>query len=255
VSNAVAGDSLLSLFFGSQNIMTRSLEVQELALVIAVKRQDPSLLTPDFLRYSGIVPQEWELSREPVRAQQVAQVSYQNGVSILAYPDRTVLVESLSDKDSETVEIPSIAQRYSEVLRNMDYQAIGVNFRGYVSFSGEGAHEYVCKTLLSPGSWQQVGTQPMRAGLNLVYTFGRNQLNLSVQEAMLQLPEQERLPVVLFTANFESQLKGATEVERLGQVQQALEGWRSDLATYQQVVGQFLDAEANNLIPMPAMPV
>jgi hypothetical protein len=58
---------------------------------------------------------------------------------------------------------------------------------------------------------------------------------------------------VLFTANFESQLKGATEAERLGQVQQALEGWRSDLATYQQVVGQFLDAEAAHLIPMPAM--
>jgi hypothetical protein len=237
--------------------MNRSLEIQELALVIAVKRQDPSLLTPDFLRYSGIIPQAWELSREPVRTQQVAQVSYQNGVSLLAYPDRTVLVESLSDKAHENVEIPAIAQRYGEVLRNMDYQAVGINFRGYVSFSGEGegAHDYVCRTLLSHGAWQQVGTQPMRAGLNLVYTFERNQLNLSVQEAMLQLPEQERLPVVLFTANFETQLQAATEAERLVQVQEALSGWRTDLATYQEVVGQFLNAETANLISIPAMAV
>jgi hypothetical protein len=190
-----------------------------------------------------------------VRAQQVSQVSYQNGVSILSYPDRTVLVEALSDKDNDAVEIPKIARRYSEVLRNMDYQAIGVNFRGYSSFPGEGeaAHNYMCKTLLSPGAWQQVGTQPMRAGLNLVYTFERNQLNLSVQEAMLQLPEQERLPVVLFTANFETQLQAATEAERLGQVQNALEGWRKDLATYQEVVSQFLNAESANLISIPAM--
>ncbi|WP_404783506.1 hypothetical protein [Altericista sp. CCNU0014] len=190
-----------------------------------------------------------------MRAQQVAQVSYQNGVSLVAYPDRTVLVESLSDKTYENVEIPTVARRYGEVLRNMDYQAVGVNFRGYVAFSEEGAHDYMCQTLLSPGAWQQVGTQPMRAGLNLVYTFERNQLNLSVQEAMLQLPEQERLPVVLFTANFETQLQAATEAERLVQVQQALEGWRTDLATYQEVVDQFLNAETANLIPMPAMPV
>jgi hypothetical protein len=237
--------------------MNRSLEVQELALVIAVKQQDPSLLTPDFLRYSGIVPQEWELSRQPVRSQQVAQVSYQNGISVLAYPDRTVLVESLSDKSEESVEIPTIAQRYSEVLRNMDYQAMGINFRGYASFpgEGEGAHHYICNTLLSPGSWQNMGTAPMRAGLNLVYPFERNQLNLSVQEAMLQLSEEERLPVVLFTANFETQLKGATEVERLTQLQQSTEGWRGDLATYRQVVGQFLDTHSVGLIPMPAMPV
>jgi hypothetical protein len=76
-----------------------------------------------------------------------------------------------------------------------------------------------------------------------------------VQEAMLQLPEQERLPVVLFTANFETQLQAATEAERLVQVQEALAGWRNDLATYQEVVGQFLNAETANLIPMPAMPV
>jgi hypothetical protein len=55
--------------------MNQTLDVQELSLVIAVERQDPSLLTPDFLRYSDIIPQDWELARQPVRAQQAAQVS------------------------------------------------------------------------------------------------------------------------------------------------------------------------------------
>jgi hypothetical protein len=165
--------------------MNQNLDVQELSLVIAVERQDPSLLTPDFLRYSGIIPQDWELSRQPVRSQQAAQVSYQNGVSIIAYPDRTIFVEPISDKTE--AELPHITQRYCEILRNLNFQAVGTNFRGHVLFPGteDSAHQYLCNTLLSPGPWQNIGTAPMRAGLNLIYTFERNVMNLSVQEAMI----------------------------------------------------------------------
>jgi hypothetical protein len=238
--------------------MNQHLDVQELSLVIAVERQDPSLLTPDFLRYSGIVLQDWELSRQPVRAQQAAQVSYQNGISILAYPDRTVFVETLGDKAESSVELAHLAQRYSEVLRNLNFQAVGVNFRGHVLFPGteDSAHQYLCNTLLSSGSWQTMGTAPMRAGLNLVYTFERNSLNLSVQEAMMQLPEQERVPVVLFTANFETQLQSRSEAEQLTGLQQAITSWQADLANYRQAVDKLLNRnQSEYLIPMSAMPV
>lgn len=234
--------------------MNQTLEVQELSLVIAVERQDPSLLTPDFLGYSGIIPQDWELSAQPVRAQQAARVSYQNGVSILAYPDRTIFVESISDKTE--AEIPHIAQRYSEILRNLSFQAVGTNFRGHVLFPGteDSAHQYLCNTLLSPGPWQNIGTAPMRAGLNLIYTFERNVMNLSVQEAMIQLPEQERVPVVLFTANFETPLQSQTESERLSGLQQAIQNWQGDLATYRQTVEKLLEQnQSQYLISMPAM--
>jgi hypothetical protein len=237
--------------------MNQTLDVQELSLVIAVERQDPSLLTPDFLRYSGIIPQDWELSRQPVRGQQAAQVSYQNGVSIIAYPDRTVFVEPLSEKAEGSVELPHLAQRYSEVLRNLNFQAVGVNFRGHVLFPGaeDSAHQYLCNTLLSPASWQTIGTAPMRAGLNLVYTFERNTLSLSVQEAMMQLPEQERVPVVVFAANFENQLQNRPQPEQLTGLQQAITSWQDDLGNYRQVVGKLLDRNSEYLIPIPAMSV
>jgi hypothetical protein len=230
--------------------MTQNLDVQELSLVIAVERQDPSLLTPDFLRYSNIIPQDWELSRQPVRSQQAAQVSYQNGVSLLAYPDRIVFVERLGDKTEESIELPQIAQRYGDVLRNLNFQAVGTNFRGHVLFPGaeDSAHQYLCSSLLSPGSWQNIGTAPMRAGLNLVYSFERNIMNLSVQEAMLQLPEQERVPVVLFTANFETQLKGRPVSEQPTVLNHALKHWRNDLTIYKQTVGQLLQTQSENLL-------
>jgi hypothetical protein len=235
--------------------MNQTLDVQELSLVIAVERQDPSLLTPDFLRYSGIIPQDWELSGQPVRAQQAARVSFQNGISILAYPDRTIFVESFGDKAAESLEIPQLAQRYSEVLRNLKYQAVGVNFRGHVLFPGteDSAHQYLCNTLLSPGSWQNIGTAPMRAGLNLIYTFERNTMNLSVQEAMMQLPEQERVPVVIFTANFETPLQSRLETDPLSELHQSLSSWQADLGNYHQVVDKLLNSSSEYLIPMPAM--
>jgi hypothetical protein len=235
--------------------MNQTLDVQELSLVIAVERQDPSLLTPDFLRYSGIIPQDWELARQPVRAQQAAQVSYQNGVSIIAYPDRTVFVEPLSDKAEDSVELPHLAQRYSEVLRNLNFQAVGVNFRGHVLFPGteDSAHQYLCNTLLSPGSWQSIGTAPMRAGLNLIYTFERNTMNLSIQEAMMQLPEQERVPVVIFTANLETQLQSLSETDHLAGLHQALSSWQVDLGNYRLVVDKLLNRNSEYLIAMPAM--
>jgi hypothetical protein len=238
--------------------MNQNLEVQELSLVIAVERQDPSLLTPDFLRYSGIIPQDWELSRQPVRTQQAAQVSYQNGISILAYADRTVFVETLSDKIPEGIELPSIAQRYSKVLRNLEFRAVGINFRGHVLFPGteNSAHHYLCNGLLNPGGWQNVGTAPMRAGLNLIYTLERNTLNLSVQEAKLQLPEKESVPVVIFGANFETPIASDSAVEQQTQLHEALQSWHLDLASYRQVVDQLLQQERiEHLIPMPSLPV
>jgi hypothetical protein len=104
--------------------------------------------------------------------------------------------------------------------------------------------------------WQNIGTAPMRAGLNLIYTFERNVMNLSVQEAMVQLPEQERVPVVLFTANFETQLQSRTDSERLTGLYQALQNWQADLATYRQTVEKLLEQnQSQYLISMPAMPV
>jgi hypothetical protein len=182
-------------------------------------------------------------------------VSYQNGVSILAYPDRTVFVEALSDKPEDSIELPNIAQRYSQVLQNMEFRAVGVNFRGHVLFPSPelSAHSFICSRLLSSGSWQTIGTAPMKAGLNLAYTLERNTLNLSVQEAMLQLPQQERVPVILFTANFETPLKGDTGSERLNALQNALGQWRHDLAAYRQTVGQLLQTQSDSSLPATAM--
>lgn len=48
--------------------MSASVDLQELAIVLTAKNHNPSILNPDFLKCSGIIPSEWELSRQPLYA-------------------------------------------------------------------------------------------------------------------------------------------------------------------------------------------
>lgn len=173
--------------------------VPELVIVIAAKNNNPTILTADFLKYSGIIPSDWELARQPVLTNSVAQVIFTNGVSIVAETNRVIFIEAVADKSSDSITIPLIAHKYVETLPNAEYQAIGLNPRGYASFeasSEDAARNYLSKTLLAPGAWQEIGIAPARATVNYVYTLERGQFNLSVNEAALRQSDETTKPIV-----------------------------------------------------------
>ncbi|MFM6738339.1 MAG: hypothetical protein ACKPJT_23095, partial [Microcystis panniformis] len=64
-------------------------EIQEFSIAITAKSLNPAMLTVDFLKYSGIVPPDWELNSQPVLNPNYAQVNFQNGIGIVAQP-RTI---------------------------------------------------------------------------------------------------------------------------------------------------------------------
>lgn len=64
--------------------MNQSLVGQELVIIIAAKSNKPTILSPDFLKYSAIIPAEWELTRRPIYTNRVAQVIFQKSISIVA---------------------------------------------------------------------------------------------------------------------------------------------------------------------------
>jgi hypothetical protein len=231
--------------------MKASLTVQDIAFVFAVQRQDPTLLTPEFLAYSGIVPAEWEVAQQPIRTQQAAQVRYQNGATIVAYPNQVVFAQSLAEDTA--VEIPGVAQRYAEVLRNMVYQSVGINVRGYVPFAGENtdaARDYMFSNLLAKGAWQEFGTAPVQASLNLNYKLEKGQLNLSINEATLQLPEQQPFPVMLFVGNFNYALSEESDAEKLHALADAVSAWENNVETFKTLISEkFLGSAAPAALP------
>jgi hypothetical protein len=220
--------------------------VQELVIVIAAKNNNPTILTVDFLKYSGIIPSDWELSRQPVLTNSASQVVFTNGVSIVAETNRVIFIEAVADKSADAIAIPQIAHKYVETLPNAEYQAIGLNPRGYASFdaSEDAARNYLSKTLLAPGAWQEIGTAPARATVNYVYTLERGQFNLSVNEAALRQSDETTKPIVLFSGNFSYEIASNSKDEQLKNLYKALGNWQADLDTYTDIVNsKFLATE------------
>lgn len=219
--------------------MNQALEIQELAIVITAKNYDPSLLNPGFLKYSGIVSSDWELAKKPVINNRGAQIIFNNGVYIAAQPNRLMFVEALNSKeDVKAAEIPQLAHRYIEILRTIEYQAVGINFRGYATCSNTTVEEnnYLIDNFIQPGEWQNCGTKPVKAGLNLAFDYGEKQLSLSINEAGLKLPDSEQAPIVLFSGNFNYDLSSEELSQVLPKLNSVITNWQQDLEIYAEVV-------------------
>jgi hypothetical protein len=215
--------------------MTNRLTLQELAIAVAAQQHNPTLLTPDFLKYSGVVPSDWQLARPPVLSNSASQVIFQNGISILAQANRIIFSEVIADKAPADVEVAAIARKYVEALPQIIYQGVGINLRGHVSFTqnDQAAHNYIFKHLLAAGPWHDYGTGKPQATLRFTYPLDQTRLDLEIAEVGVKQGDQEAVPAVLFTGVFSHTVTADTSIADLIQT---IDGWQTDLSTFQDVI-------------------
>ena len=154
--------------------MNQALEIQELSIVITAKNYDPALLNPGFLKYSGVVNSDWKLARQPIINSRASQIIFDNGIYIAAEPNRLMFVEALNNKEEiSNAEIPDLARRYTEILRTIEYQAVGINFRGYITCTNTTVEDnrYLIDNFIQPGEWQDCADEPVKAGLSLLFPY------------------------------------------------------------------------------------
>jgi hypothetical protein len=135
--------------------MIPKLTIQELALALTAKNHSPTLLNSDFLKYSGIVPPDWEVARPPILGPQISQIAFTNGINIVAQSNAITFIESLSAQPLEDTKIPVVIRKYVETLPRTDYQTLSINPRSFVTFEGgdeNTARKYITSTLLSKGT-------------------------------------------------------------------------------------------------------
>ena len=228
--------------------MNQALTVQELAIVIAAKDLKPSIITADFLKYSGIIPGEWEFASKPVVNNNGARFSFKNGLNIVAEPNRIIFAEAIANKTTETVLAPSIVSKFTEALPNLDFQAVGINPRGFVAFGEEdAANKIITEKLLAHGAWQEEGEEAMRASLNLIYKLKRAPLALNITEAALNQKEK-KIPIVIFSGSFSYQVAGNSVEQKLGFVNQVIGNWFTDITAFSSLVNdKFLAGVTGNI--------
>lgn len=221
--------------------MTLTIAIEELEINIAIQNHNHKILTLDFLKYSGIVPNTWELMRPPKLDTYISHIAFANGIDCIAQPDKITFSESLQHKTIKDLKIPAIACEYIKAMPNAYYQAIGISPRSFVTFENKDentARNYIINNFLSPAAWYKFGKETVQASINLVYTLEECQLNLNIDEVILRLPNKIPQPAVLFSSNFIYEISGETSSERLQNMYQSIDNWQNDLKTYQEFVSQ-----------------
>jgi hypothetical protein len=230
--------------------MSQALTVQELAIVVAAKDLKPTIINPDFLKYSGIVPGDWEFSQKPVVNNNGAKFSFKNGVNIVAESNRVIFAEAIANKSTDTVIAPNIISKFTQALPNLDFQAIGINPRGFVAFGEEdAANKFITEKLLAPGAWQEEGEAAMRASLNLMYKLKRAPLALNITEAALNQKDKS-IPIVIFSGSFSYQVIGNTVEQKLGYVNQVIGNWFTDITAFSSLVNDKFLADVRGNISL-----
>jgi hypothetical protein len=214
---------------------------QEIAIVIAVSVENPTILNEDFLKQAGIIPIDWQLEREPVYSDRVAQIMFTNGISIVAQPDRLMFLELVGDKSIKALHASEVAQKYIATFKMADYRSVGLNFRSYVDQnSPDAATAYINNIFLSGGSWQQYNqNSKMRASINLNYDLGDRQLNLSIDAATIQFPVTLVHPAVVFSGTFsyDISLESGEPITKIGAI---IGNWHQELNEFNSFIADRL---------------
>lgn len=82
----------------------------------------------------------------------------------------------------------------------------------------------------------KIGDEPVRANLQLHYTLKAYICNLSISEAFLQVSDGSKIPVIVFQANFHNDLKREEKDERLDELIQIIENWKTTVIDYEMII-------------------
>ncbi|MBD2643993.1 hypothetical protein H6G30_16490 [Aphanizomenon sp. FACHB-1401] len=114
--------------------MSNSLQLSEIAIALAAKDLNPAVLNPDFLKYTGIIPTDWELANQPIYNNNLVQLVYKNGVGIIVQPNRLNVLEMIGGKAPAEIQLATVALQLIEKLSQIEYQAVGINPKAFVNF-------------------------------------------------------------------------------------------------------------------------
>ncbi|WP_414579525.1 hypothetical protein [Anabaena sp. CCY 9402-a] len=76
------------------------------------------------------------------------------------------------------VQIPAIARKYIQTVKQVNYQGVRINLRELASYELKNlsARNFTFSKLLQAGAWQYFGSAPVEASVRLVYTLDETQL-------------------------------------------------------------------------------
>jgi hypothetical protein len=217
--------------------------LNELAIVIAAKSHNPTILNPDFLKRNRIVPDDWELNSPDKQFSSVtaSQVVYNNGISIQAQYEKVLFSENITGKEYSDFQIPNVAREYVKNLPHVSYTAVGINPKGYVQVpSNEDAENFVMNKLIQSGPWKLISEVQPIVSATFIYRLENCNIGISIMNDQIQIQKENDVPIIAFTSNFHRDLEITEGQKGLDSI---LKNWTDDLETFKSIVNSFLSKE------------
>lgn len=192
------------------------LEILNTSVVVLAKHHNPTILHPSFLSSEGIVPSDWEVAEPPVSTPVFAMVKYKNGIVFNVEENRfQVRRDELKDDVGES-QLPALACKYVQKLPHVKYQAVGINFKGFIECADP--ETLVMGRFLKPGIADFNGAHPEASGFRFVYQLDDVRLRLSFDSGKVKRADSENeRSGILIDANYHMDLAGRNihqEIER-----------------------------------------
>ncbi len=222
--------------------MLNNLRIAQFTIVILAKNHNPTIINPDFLRVNNIVPANWELDKPIFTLEELSQVIYTNGVSIVAQTDRVTFSQFIpADYTDSDIFIPGICNSYITVLPHVNYSGFGINFTGHIlTDSVNEQSQYMLDFLLRSGDWKYFRGVHPNPYLTLVYNLDDCKITVSISPALVKDEDSglDSAPVILFQGNFDRDISpGSGKIEIL---KSKISDWKSDLSSYVSLVQSHL---------------
>lgn len=229
------------------------IEMQEVGIAIAAIDLNPQMLNLDFLKFSGIIATDWELAAQPVLNASMAQLSFTNGVNLLAQPRNITFLEAIGDRKIGELQAPLVACRYVEKLPHADYQGVNINPKILLGFpetqDQDRARQFIVEGLLAPGGWQNLGQAPLKASLNLNYQLKRCPLTIAVNEVKLQQPEGNAIAALLFSGGFNYAIAPKYQDKKARYLKKRIETWPTDFEMFKEIVHKKFFGQDRSIFP------
>ena len=213
-------------------------DIEDLTISLVIKNFNPTILSYEFLTMTGIVPQEWELAKQPVVNPRGSQVTFKNGVDIIAQGNALNFRQPIANKeDLDQLEVGNVAQQYVQKMLNAEYQGLSISPKIITPFTeDDGGKNFIHDTFLNEGSWRNFGTDSVQASLTLSYQLEQCRLGVNINPAKLQQPDNTAVSAVLFAGNFNYSFMNVNAQNKSNIVIQTVGNWQKDLNSFRELV-------------------
>ncbi len=192
------------------------LEILNTSVTIVAEQHNPTILHPSFLQSQEIVPCDWKVDPSPgavISSPVFATAKFANGFIFTVEEKKLQVIDSqvISDEKSPVAEL---AFKYVKTLPYVQYQAIGINFNGFIE--SPDADRIIIEKFIKTGSCDYKSNHLDSLGLRLIYKLSDARLRLACDSGKVAKQENEKEQQgILLSANYHADINGDNRIGKI----------------------------------------